>query len=117
MAMDPFYSRCARNTLLDDHECEADPVTGRLIEWEHALIHASNQVNEEWAIIPSCWWAHRGPGLIKEINVWIALNRATDEELISCSKAVDYLRTRCVLNVKYGVPDVDKPVDSEMIAY
>ena len=41
--------------------------------------------------------------LNKEINVWIALNRATDEELKKYSKAIDYIRMREVLNKKYGV--------------
>ncbi len=104
MANDPFYRVCARKRLLNDHVCGADPRTGKLIEWEHALIYAGSQVNEKWAIVPICWWAHSGPGLIKEINVWIALNRATDEELLKYSKSTPYLRERQRLNAIYGVP-------------
>lgn len=101
-AADPFYTTCARNKALHDHECEGDALTGRLIEWEHTMIYGDNKIQEKWAIIPSCWWAHRGPGLVKEINVWIALNRASDEELLKYSKAEDLIRKRAYLNSVYG---------------
>lgn len=102
LAANPFYKRCARNEALDDHQCQPDPRTGRMIEWEHALIHAGCQVQLEFAIVPLCWWAHRGPGLVKEKNIWIALNRATDNEIVSISKAQDYFQYRAFLNKKYG---------------
>ena len=40
--------------------------------------------------------------LNKEINEWIALNRASDEELEAVSKAIDYKRKREYLNGKYS---------------
>ncbi len=96
----PFYHQCARRALLNDHFC------GILskIDWEHAIINAGKQVNEEWAIVPICYWAHRGEGLVKEINVWIALNRATDDTLRAYSKARNYVRERDNLNETYGDP-------------
>lgn len=103
MGNDPFYSLCARNIVLNDHICHADPLTGKLIDWEHAIRYAGSKVNEKWAIIPACWWSHRGPGLKKEIHVWIALNRATDEELLAHSKAIDLIRERARLNAIYGL--------------
>lgn len=102
MAADPYYKTCARSNLLHDHMCKPDPVTGKLIEWEHTLIFASKQVQKKFAIIPICWYVHRGPALVKEINVWIALNRATDEELREISKVVNYFRERERLNKKYA---------------
>lgn len=102
LAENPYYRCCARRAALRDHECRANPLNGQLIEWEHALIHAGKQVQEEWAIVPICWWAHSGPGLEKEKNVWIALNRATDEQLLRMSKAVNYIAMRERLNFKYG---------------
>lgn len=102
MASDSYYERCARQDALNDHQCEADERTGQMIEWEHALIFAGKQIQEKWAIIPSCWWAHRGPGMVKEINEWIALNRATDEELLKYSKAVSLIAKRNYLNTQYG---------------
>ena len=108
MAVQPYYHTCARKTTLNDHECEANPRTGQKIEWEHAIIHAGRQLQEEWAIIPSCWWAHSGPGLVKEINVWLALNRATDDELKKISRAVDYQALKERLNKKYGAPGVPR---------
>lgn len=103
MSKDPFYHVCARKEALKDHTCQ-----GR-ITWEHALIYAGKKIQDSWAIIGLCEWAHSvnnhqdGPGLNKEINVWIALNRASDDELRKVSKAVNYIRLRSVLNEKYGV--------------
>lgn len=98
MLSDPYYKKCAR----EDEHCD-----GR-ITLEHALIYAGKQVNAQWAIIPICAYHHSvdrhqdGPGLNKEINVAIALNRATDDELRSISKAVNYMALRDRLNLKYN---------------
>lgn len=106
LAADPEYTHCMRKALLNDHECERDPLKPRQeVEWEHVIIYASNQLQERWAIIPICWLVHRGGMLDKEINEWIALNRATDEELLKISKAVHYPHRREYLNEKYGVPN------------
>lgn len=114
MAAEPFYKTCSRNMALQDHVCGRDPRTGKLIEWEHAFIYAGKQMQKIWAIIPLCWYTHSGPKLNKEINQWIALNRATDTELEEVSKVVDYKRLRSVLNEKYGVysplPPVKQPL-------
>lgn len=99
---DPEYQKCLRKRALNDHRCRARPLDGQMIEWEHAIIVAGRQVQKRWAIVPLCWYVHSGPGLVKEINVWIALNRATDEELKEISKAINYIRERGRLNIKYG---------------
>lgn len=104
MQKDPYYKVCARRTLLHDHVCEPNPLNGQLIEWEHTIIYAGKQLNEKWAIVPICYLTHRGGLLVKEINVWIALNRATDEELNRISKAIDYKRERDRLNKIYDMP-------------
>lgn len=101
----PFYHTCIRNKLLNDHVCETDPLRpGKPVDWEHAIRYAGKKLNEIWAIIPICWLVHRGPMLNKEINVWIALNRASDEELLAISKAENYIAKREYLNSIYGVP-------------
>lgn len=105
MAADPYYQQCARNEALNDHVCEACPVTMRLIEWEHAMKHAGSKVNEIWAIVPICWWAHRGPGLVKEINQWLALNRATDADFDKYPHNT-WATERAYLNAKYGTPNL-----------
>ena len=80
------------------------------ITWEHTLIYAGRQIDEVWAIIKLCEYHHdvnfqQGNGdLDKEKNVWIALNRATDEELLKYSKAINYLEYRRRLNIRYGKP-------------
>lgn len=84
------------------------PPCGGRITWEHAIIYAGRQVNEVWAIIKICECHHGvntyqdGGNFNKELNVWVALNRATDDELRAISKSVDYLALRERLNKKYG---------------
>tara|TARA_R110000868_G_scaffold276331_1_gene535984 strand:+ start:490 stop:819 length:330 start_codon:yes stop_codon:yes gene_type:complete len=98
MHNDQYYESCCRKNT----ECQ-----GR-ITWEHTLIYGGKQINEKWAIIPLCEYHHAvnkfqdGGDLRKEINVWIALNRASNEELRKYSKAVDYIALRTKLNKKYG---------------
>lgn len=98
ISSDPYYETCARKF---DGGCK-----GR-ITWEHAIIYAGRQLNEKWAIIPLCSYHHAvdeyqdGGDLNKEKNEWIALNRATDEELEEVSDAIDYKAKRDRLNKKY----------------
>ena len=93
LANDPYYKICARH--------KEGGCSGR-ITWEHALLFAGKQIQTKWSILPLCWYHHLGAGLNKEINIWIALNRASDEELKDISKARDYLKYREYLNKKYG---------------
>lgn len=110
MAADPFYKTCARNEALNDHICEANPLNGQLIEWEHAIIYKGNKLQEKWAIIPICYKVHRGGLLDKNINIWIALNRASPDELAAHSKAVDLKRERDRLNAIYGPYEANRAV-------
>lgn len=103
MSFDPEYTRCALQGL-QFGTCE-----GRVTR-EHALIFAGKKIQERWAIIPCCA-AHHGVDFYqdapteapKEVRVWVALNRATDEELFSVSRVVNYLRERDRLNAKFGI--------------
>lgn len=103
------YYRCC---LLGYHEC------GGRITWEHAIIFKGKQVQERWAILPLCARGH-GVGkwmdagtLDKEMNVWVALNRASEEDLWAISRVINYPRERMRLNNKYGVyvPPTMEPV-------
>ncbi len=61
---DPFMQHCI-------HEgCPRTP------EWEHAWIYSGRQINEDWAIVPCCTFHHRGKGLDKNYNQYIALSRS-----------------------------------------
>lgn len=104
MDQEPYYHTCARQTLLHDHVCEANPMTGQLIEWEHALYYKGSKIQEKFAIVPLCHHVHSGPLLRKEINQWIALNQASDEDLKRYNKAIDYVALRKRLNEVYGTP-------------
>lgn len=105
MAEDPFYKTCCLyGQVLNGtkHECKGN------VTWEHTLIYAGSKIQEKWAIIPLCekyhgvnWYQDSGY-LVKEVNVWVALNRATYEDLKRFSKAVNYVRERDRLNNLYG---------------
>lgn len=113
MDADPKYHQCYRWAVLQEHECKPNPVTGRLVEWEHALYHAGRKVNEIWAIIPICWWAHL-PGLNKEINRWLALNQMTEADHDYADKKYPrntWREDKKRLNAKYGVPDLSTESD------
>jgi len=74
------------------------------ITWEHTLTFGNKQIDEVWAIIKLCARHHsvdewQDCGLLdKKKNVKIALNRATDAELMKYSKAINYLELRKRLN-------------------
>lgn len=101
---DPFYKRCA---LKGQGTVEFAWCDGR-ITWEHAIIFAGRQVNEPWAIVPLCERHHQvgvyqdAGTMEKQKNIWVALNRATDEALRAVSKAKDWIRERARLNAIYG---------------
>lgn len=109
MAMNPFYEQCAMTGILG-HFC------GGGLTWEHAIIFAGKKIQKPWAIIPLCDKAHatgefQDAGTIeKELNVWIALNMATDEELLEISKAENYIQKRTRLNRIYGVYEPRVPL-------
>lgn len=106
MAEDPFYKSCSlAGHVFEElqHQCAGS------ITWEHCLTYGGSKIQEKWAIIPLCekyhgvnWFQDSG-FMVKEINVWVALNRATDAELKAKSKVIPYLRERDRLNAKYGV--------------
>jgi len=75
------------------------------VQWHHNLIHSGRQVNARFAIMPLCVPCHeqaRNKEFREKLN-WIMWNRATDEEIISYSKAINYAREKERLNAKFGV--------------
>lgn len=99
---DDFYKTCSRQDL-HGHRCD-----GR-ITFEHVLTYGGKQIQRKWAIIPLCAHGHavdffQDQGdLDKKVNLWVALNRATDDELSYFSKAVNYLEMKRRLNAQWGV--------------
>lgn len=95
---DPYYKVCARK---DEGNCQ-----GR-ITIEHVLIFAGRQIDDLWNLLPICEYHHGvnkfqdGGDLNKEKHLWIALNRATDEELAKYSKATNYHKEKERLNKIY----------------
>lgn len=114
LATDPFYQQCARRGY-HGHEC-----AGR-ITWEHAMTYAGKQIQERWAIIPLCAKAHnvddwqdRGD-MNKDINKWIALNRATPNEILAISRGEDYFMKKHWLNVRFGVWGGENSVEKLLV--
>ncbi len=98
---DPYYKVCA---LYGQH---GHVCSGR-ITMDHSIIFGGSQLQELWAITPVCEVAHgvdsaKDTAAKKELRVWVALNRATVDELQRISKAMDYIRYRTNLNSKWGV--------------
>ena len=107
---DPRYYRCALSGL-HGHVCD-----GR-ITWEHAMIYAGKQIQEKWAIVPLCEKAHavnsfQDAGTMKkELNVWLALNQATESDFERFPRAFpSYSEQKIRLNRKYGVPSLSGEV-------
>ena len=98
---DPLSKVCWRAELLEDHQC-----LGR-ITMDHAVIHSGQQVDEAWAIVPTCSYAHSvdqwqdGGIHDKEIQEWIALNRMKPEDEAKYPNR-DWSGRREYLNEKYG---------------
>lgn len=99
---DPTYQFCK---LFGHH----GHVCGGRITMEHALIFGGKQVQKKWAIVSVCAAGqevdqYQDAGTMnKELNVWVALNQGTNDDLKSISKAIDYIKKREQLNTKYGV--------------
>lgn len=78
---------CQRRLVFRDHDCQ-----GRLTR-EHALIYGGRQVDEGFAIIKICAWAHDvdefqdAGNCDKEKNVYIALSQATEDDFNRYPKA------------------------------
>lgn len=71
ISTDPYFRTCARSN---------DECSGR-ITIEHAWIYQGRQINELWAYVPLCEYHHLGKGLIKWINHYLSIMRATDKDL------------------------------------
>lgn len=74
------------------------------VEWEHCFTYANKQINERWAIIGVCWYHHRGPGLDKAYNKFVALSRMTDTEFDKASRkypSLDFTQMHSYLRNKY----------------
>lgn len=96
---DPFYRTCVRG---NEGTCK-----GR-ITIEHSIIFAGRQLDDMWSLLPVCEFHHGvnnhqdGGDLDKEKHLWVALNRATEDQLRIISKTINYLRERDRLNHIYG---------------
>ena len=71
IAVDPFFKKCVR---------KGSDCSGR-ITVEHVFIYAGSQIDDYWNFLPLCWYHHLGAGLNKRLNEYLAIMRATPEDL------------------------------------
>lgn len=77
------------------------------ITWEHALIYAGKQIDEQFAILKICEYHHAvnkfqdGGDLNKEKHEWLALNRATEEDKLKYPR-INWEQKLSYLNAKYS---------------
>ena len=124
MSTRPEYKTCMLYNQMNlktglIHVCGGD------ITWEHAVIFAGNKIQEPWAIIAICERGHAinnyqdAGTMIKELNQWVAYNRATDAELLKYSSASlsrTKLHERAYLNKIYGEYKQISPVVDKSLA-
>jgi len=76
MEADPYYKTCVH---------QSEDCRGR-IEWDHVFIYAGRQVNEKWAILPTCHWHHVNIVRFRRESERIAVKRATLAQLAEYPK-------------------------------
>lgn len=65
------------------------------ITWEHAIIYAGEKVQARWAIIPLCASGHSvdefqdNHEMVKELNEWVALGRASELDILNLDAAFE----------------------------
>lgn len=92
MADDPYYKKC----------CIPDETCNGRVEWHHAIIYGGRQVQEKFAILPVCKSHHARMSKFNDKCVHIALQRATEAEIRSITKAKDYFFEKKRLEAIYG---------------
>lgn len=108
---DPAYRFCMKAGHLG-HVCD-----GRLTR-DHTATFAGEQIQLKGFIISVCEFGHSvgkfqdSGDHNKEVHLWIAVNRATDEEMLSVSKYFPYTREKMRLNEKYGKWEQLYPTDT-----
>lgn len=94
LSQDKFYKECC----ISDNDCDGK------IEWHHNLIFAGKQVNETFCILPVCQYHHEKEKhlIYKEKLNWVMWARATHEQILEYSKAIDYQEVFNRLEKRYG---------------
>lgn len=98
---DPFMSAC----IQDNMDCRGmhGEYPGR-VEWDHPFIYGGKQINEWWAIVPACYYHHRGGGLDRGYSQFVALSRLNDKQLKEVQKKypkVNWIGLKKRLDKKY----------------
>lgn len=85
--------------IYDNSDC-----SGR-VEWDHVWIYAGRQINEWFAILPTCYYHHRGGGLDRNYSQYVSLNRLDDMQLWMVQEKyphADWFKLKKKLDKKFG---------------
>lgn len=102
--MRPIPKALLRKILADPwYEFCCYPDCGKQAELEHAILESGRQLNEFWAIIPCCPDHNRGVKMDKAFNRYVALSRASEDDLNKYPRSAPFWRQdRAWLMKKYG---------------
>lgn len=81
------------------HTGQGEKCEGR-VEWEHAFCYKT-QINEAWAIVPCCTYHHRGAGLDKDFNKFMAIMRADIDDVQRRMPKHNWIQEKKYLQNKY----------------
>lgn len=101
MNMRPIPPSLREELAADSYMAQCAICGSKQVEFHHAIMFRNRQLNERWAIQPSCYAHHRGPLFNAERWRHIALQRAKDEELNKYPRA-GFIQERAYLARKYG---------------
>lgn len=93
MNADLFYHRCIHWYLGNENDCtQGWSGIAKPVEWEHSTTYAGKRINHQKLIVPCCTYHHRGAGLNKRFNLYVALRRADLDELTKLYPKRDWKR-------------------------
>lgn len=102
MNQDLFYHRCIYYYLGREEECrEMNRGMCKAYEWEHTSYYRGQRINHPKLIVPCCTYHHRGKGLDKEFNYYVALVRADIDELSRLYPKKNWRQDLAYLKKKY----------------
>jgi hypothetical protein len=87
------------------------PECGKLPQWHHVFDFAYKQIQDPWNIVPACKFHHEQATRhnvnykrdVEDYFKWVALSRATEEELKKYSKVENYANQLVRLNERFSI--------------
>lgn len=99
LSRDTWYDMCI-------HQRYRGRIGSGNLQWEHAYLYRGKQIQEKWAIVP-CRKSFNmdATGSVKRFNQYIALLRATNEELDKYQKK-DWAQLKIKFIEEFGIIEI-----------